>query len=107
MNQSDGSALVLGGGGPVGASWLAALLHELVAAGLPLAASDVVLGTSAGSVVGSWLTIQPDGLATVPALMRARAEWHARSASSRKAIDPDLRKRLAAAFENTDVESAR
>jgi NTE family protein len=106
MNKGDRSALVLGGGGPVGASWMAALLHELRAAGLPLAESDVVLGTSAGSVVGAWLTIQPDGLATVPALMRERAEWHGRSAASTN-IDPDIRKQLTSSWGKEDAESVR
>ncbi|MEW2503868.1 MULTISPECIES: patatin-like phospholipase family protein [unclassified Amycolatopsis] len=79
---APGNALVLGGGGPVGASWTSALLNGLRAAGVPLAESDVVMGTSAGSVVGAWLTIQPDGLAEVPALMRERATWHAKNASA-------------------------
>ncbi|WP_394618676.1 patatin-like phospholipase family protein [Lentzea sp. JNUCC 0626] len=76
-----GTALVLGGGGPVGASWTSALLTGLAAAGIPLADCDV-LGTSAGAVVGAWLTIDPDGLPNVPALMRDRAAWHARNASA-------------------------
>jgi NTE family protein len=101
------TALVLGGGGPVGAAWAAALLHELLAAGLPLAEADVVLGTSAGSIVGAWLTMQPAGLPTVPAMMRARAEWHARDSASRPPVDPALRRQLASAFEQVDAESAR
>ncbi|MFC0436594.1 patatin-like phospholipase family protein [Kutzneria buriramensis] len=76
------NALVLGGGGPVGAAWTAALLHGLVSAGLPLAESDVVLGTSAGSLVGAWLTMRPGDLATVPDRMRRRAAWHAGNAKS-------------------------
>jgi NTE family protein len=105
--MSERTALVLGGGGPVGAAWTAALLHDLLAAGLPLAEADVVLGTSAGTVVGSWLTMQPDGLSTVPAMMRERAEWHARESASRPALDPVLRRQLASAFGQEDAESAR
>ncbi|WIX76598.1 patatin-like phospholipase family protein [Amycolatopsis carbonis] len=71
------TALVLGGGGPVGAAWTSALVHRLEAAGLPLSGSGVVVGTSAGSIVGAWLTMEPAGLATVPAKMRERAAWHA------------------------------
>jgi NTE family protein len=71
------NARVLGGGGPVGATWTEALLAGLRSAGLPLAGSDVVVGTSAGAVVGAWLTIQPDGLPELPERMRARAQWHA------------------------------
>ncbi|MEV6608156.1 patatin-like phospholipase family protein [Kutzneria sp. NPDC051319] len=106
MSNSQQTALVLGGGGPVGASWMAALVHELVANGVPLGESDVVLGTSAGSVVGAWLTIEPDGVATVPNLMRERAQWHARNAASRTtAFDPGIRQKLG--FEKVDPESAR
>ncbi|MEV6238195.1 patatin-like phospholipase family protein [Lentzea sp. NPDC051838] len=75
------TALVLGGGGPVGASWMSALLNGLIEAGVPLD-SEVVLGTSAGSVVGAWLTMQPEGLADVPALMSKRAAWHSGNASA-------------------------
>ncbi|MFC0542625.1 patatin-like phospholipase family protein [Kutzneria chonburiensis] len=76
------NALVLGGGGPVGASWTASLLHGLMAAGVPVADSDVVVGTSAGSVVGAWLTMQPDGVGSIPGLMRERAAWHAGNATA-------------------------
>lgn len=71
------NALVLGGGGPVGASWEAALLHELGSAGFTVSGSDLVVGTSAGSVVGAWLTMRPAGLTELPGRMRERAAWHA------------------------------
>jgi len=45
-------ALVLGGGGPVGIGWEAGLLVGLSQNGVDVAAADVVVGTSAGSVVG-------------------------------------------------------
>lgn len=92
MNRT---ALVLGGGGPVGASWTATLLTELISAGVPLAEAEVVLGTSAGAVVGSWLTMSPGGLAEVPARMRERAAWHARAAQAGQG-DRTLPRRLAA-----------
>lgn len=76
------NALVLGGGGPVGASWTSAILHGLIAAGVPPAVADVVLGTSAGAVVGAWLTSRPDDLPTVPERMLRRAAWHATNARS-------------------------
>jgi NTE family protein len=80
VNPENLTALILGGGGPVGASWESALLHGLTSAGIPVAEAGVILGTSAGAVVGSWLTMQPDGLPAVPELMRARATWHAANA---------------------------
>ncbi|MEV4604695.1 patatin-like phospholipase family protein [Amycolatopsis sp. NPDC049253] len=75
-------ALVLGGGGPVGASWEAALLLTLGADGLSAIEADVVLGTSAGSIVGAWLTMRPEGLAVLPDRMRERAAWHADRAAN-------------------------
>jgi NTE family protein len=48
-----------------------------MSAGIPLGDAGTVLGTSAGAVVGAWLTLQPDGVSSVPALMRQRALQHA------------------------------
>ena len=50
------SALVLGGGGLTGIGWEAGLLHGLAERGVDLTAADVVVGTSAGSVVGTQVT---------------------------------------------------
>ena len=52
-----GRALVLGGGGPVGIAWEAGLLAGLAEAGVDLALADYILGTSAGSFVGSQLAM--------------------------------------------------
>jgi NTE family protein len=98
-------ALVMGGGGPVGASWTAGLLHGLISAGLPVAESDVVVGTSAGSVVGAWLTMRPDDLLTVPVRMRERAVWHAGNAESGRR-DMSLLQRMAGKS-GQDVDAAR
>lgn len=49
-------ALVLGGGGVTGIAWELGLLAGLAEAGLDLSTADVVLGTSAGSVVGAQIT---------------------------------------------------
>ena len=46
-------ALVLGGGGPVGIGWQAGLLTGLREAGVDVADADLIVGTSAGSVVGA------------------------------------------------------
>jgi NTE family protein len=48
-------ALVLGGGGPVGVGWQAGLIAGLDAAGVAVAESDAVIGTSAGSITGAQL----------------------------------------------------
>jgi NTE family protein len=93
--QGSPRALVLGGGGPVGASWTSGLLQALVSDGIPLTESDVVLGTSAGAVVGAWLTIQPDGLSGLPERMGARASWHAENTAQGYG-DKDLLRRVIA-----------
>ncbi|MGW4562315.1 patatin-like phospholipase family protein [Streptomyces sp. NPDC004561] len=49
------TALVLGGGGPVGGAWLTGALAGLTEAGIDLGSADVVIGTSAGAVFGSRL----------------------------------------------------
>jgi NTE family protein len=46
-------ALVLGGGGVTGIAWMTGLLAGLAEAGTELASADLVVGTSAGSVVGA------------------------------------------------------
>ncbi|HEX4623760.1 MAG TPA: patatin-like phospholipase family protein [Solirubrobacteraceae bacterium] len=46
-------AVVLGGGGLTGAAWLTGVLAAFEAARIPLGTADLVLGTSAGSVVGT------------------------------------------------------
>lgn len=49
-------ALVLGGGGVTGVAWETGLLYGLYEAGLDLSQADVLVGTSAGSVVAAQLT---------------------------------------------------
>ncbi|WP_406204993.1 patatin-like phospholipase family protein [Streptomyces decoyicus] len=57
-----GTALVLGGGGLTGIGWEIGVLAGLADAGLDLADADVVIGTSAGSIVGAHLTSRHLGL---------------------------------------------
>ena len=46
-------ALVLGGGGITGAAWEAGLLKGLSDAGIDLTVADLIVGTSAGAMVGA------------------------------------------------------
>ncbi len=46
-------ALVLGGGGPIGIAWEAGVLLGLKDYGIDLSGADRIIGTSAGSIVGS------------------------------------------------------
>jgi NTE family protein len=62
------SAVVLGPGGPVGTAWLAGLAAGLRQAGADLGAADLIVGTSAGAIVGALLAGagDPGLLATAP-----------------------------------------
>ena len=63
------SALVLGPGGPVGTAWLAGLAAGLRREGVDLGAAGLIVGTSAGAIVGAILASGGDlgRLATLPA----------------------------------------
>jgi NTE family protein len=50
------TALVLGGGGVTGIAWELGILKGLADAGVDLTGADLVIGTSAGSVVGAQIT---------------------------------------------------
>ncbi|MGW7452852.1 patatin-like phospholipase family protein [Streptomyces sp. NPDC054787] len=50
------TALVLGGGGLTGVGWECGILYGLAREGVDLTTADLVVGTSAGSVVGAQLT---------------------------------------------------
>ena len=52
-------ALVLGGGGLTGIAWMTGLLAGLAEAGTDLTSADLVVGTSAGSVVGAQILSGP------------------------------------------------
>ena len=56
MPVGDRLALVLGGGGVTGIAWELGVLAGLAEAGLDLTGADVVVGSSAGSVVGAQIT---------------------------------------------------
>ena len=54
------TAIVLGAGGTVGIGYHAGVLKALADAGLDPAAADLVVGTSAGAIVGSILRVGHD-----------------------------------------------
>jgi NTE family protein len=56
VESGGGKALVLGGGGVTGVAWETGLLLGLAEAGLDLSDADVLVGTSAGSVVAAQVT---------------------------------------------------
>jgi NTE family protein len=53
MTKANGRALVLGGGGVVGIAWETGLLVGLRDGGIDVTDADLIVGTSAGSTVGS------------------------------------------------------
>jgi NTE family protein len=53
--MANGQALVLGGGGVAGISWITGLLAGLADAGQDVSGADVVIGTSAGANVAAQL----------------------------------------------------
>jgi NTE family protein len=57
------TALVLGGGGVTGIAWMTGVLHGLAEAGIPATRADLIIGTSAGSVVGAHLAAETHDLA--------------------------------------------
>lgn len=57
---ANGWALVLGPGGPVGTAWLTGLAAGLREAGVEPADADLIVGTSAGAIVGAMLATGRD-----------------------------------------------
>jgi NTE family protein len=60
-------ALVLGGGGPVGRAWQTGLAAGFIEAGIELGAADLIVGTSAGAIVGAEIALRHNMSDFVPA----------------------------------------
>ncbi|ROO91000.1 NTE family protein [Actinocorallia herbida] len=75
-------ALVLAGGGIAGIGWEAGLVTGLRAAGVDLGEADLIVGTSAGSVVGTMVAQGVDLATEIAAVAEAEAE-----AAEAEAID--------------------
>ncbi|WP_406077559.1 patatin-like phospholipase family protein [[Kitasatospora] papulosa] len=56
------TALVLGAGGVTGTAWESGILHGLAKAGVDLSTADLIVGSSAGAVVGAQLAFGPAGV---------------------------------------------
>ncbi|HVB26235.1 MAG TPA: patatin-like phospholipase family protein [Ktedonobacteraceae bacterium] len=59
-NETGTRALVLGGGGVAGVAWELGILTGLHDAGVDVQGADLIIGTSAGSVVGAQITSGTD-----------------------------------------------
>jgi NTE family protein len=106
--SDQGTALVLGGGGITGIAWEIGVLAGLADAGVDLTGADLVVGTSAGSVVGAQITcggelgtlferqLEPPAEERVARLRRsAMAQWAWAFLRSRR-DDQAFRRRLGA-----------
>ncbi len=60
MNSNTTRALVLGGGGVAGVAWELGILKGLHDAGVDVRGADLIIGTSAGSVVGAQISSGTD-----------------------------------------------
>src|SRR5207302_6983111 len=59
-NETRTRALVLGGGGVAGVAWELGILRGLHDAGVDVRGADIIIGTSAGSVVGAQIASGTD-----------------------------------------------
>jgi NTE family protein len=101
---SPRTALVLGGGGITGIAWEVGVLSRLLEAGIPLGDADLVVGTSAGSVVGTTLRRGSSGVADAYAEQLVPA-----GAAPEAALDgEDFMQRIGQAIQGaTSAEEAR
>jgi NTE family protein len=85
-------ALVLSGGGPVGRAWMAGLVAGLIDEGVDLGRAEIIVGTSAGAIVGAQLALGMDVAALV--------------ADSNRQSGPDIYSSAAAGLDDLLVEFA-
>ena len=52
-SETKDRALILGGGGPVGEAWESGVISGLTEKGIDLSRADLIIGTSAGAIVGA------------------------------------------------------
>ncbi len=102
------TALVLGGGGITGIAWEIGVLAGLAEAGVDLSGADLVVGTSAGSVVGAQVTcgaaletlyqrqLEPPTQEKVARMTRGNLARYAWAMLSSRGHDVDFRRRVGA-----------
>lgn len=83
-------AVVLGGGGPVGVAWESGIAAGLAEHGINVADADLVMGTSAGSIVGANLALGRTPQSLLAAQMAAPAGGSAAATSPATGAAPDL-----------------
>jgi NTE family protein len=104
-------ALVLGGGGPVFIAWESGLLAGLAEEGLDLSNADLIVGTSAGSVVGSKLAMGHSPAALAAPFLASANDQISSPSQLRGSGPPDLavliQKMAQAAMGTVPPEQAR
>ncbi|MGY1710920.1 patatin-like phospholipase family protein [Geodermatophilus sp. SYSU D00758] len=100
------TALVLGGGGITGIAWEIGVLAGLAGAGVDLTGADLVVGTSAGSVVGAQVAcgadledaharqLEPPVGERAAHLRRSSLAWFAWAALRSRGRDAEFRRRI-------------
>ncbi|TKJ18517.1 patatin-like phospholipase family protein [Blastococcus sp. CCUG 61487] len=100
------TALVLGGGGITGIAWEIGVLTGLAEAGVDLTNADLVVGTSAGSVVGAQVTggagldamfarqLEPPAEGEVARMSRANLARYAWALLTSRGRDVEFRRRI-------------
>ena len=100
------TALVLGGGGITGIAWEIGVLAGLADAGVDLTSADLVVGTSAGSVVGAQVTggadleamfarqLEPPAQEKVARMSRSNLARYAWAMLVSRGRDEDFRRRV-------------
>lgn len=85
-------ALVLGGGGPVGEAWEYGIIAGLAEKGVDLSHTDLIVGTSAGSIVGAHLAMETpaDLMKHISEALDGSATAQPSSTASPPAPPPDL-----------------
>jgi NTE family protein len=73
LSPSRSRALVLGGGGPVGRAWQTGLAAGFCDLGVDFSAADLIIGTSAGAIVGAEIALGRDMNGALPAPAPASA----------------------------------
>jgi NTE family protein len=106
--SGTGRALVLGGGGITGIAWEIGLLAGLAEAGVDLTGAELVVGTSAGSVVGAQVTsgavveelyarqLEPPSAERVARLSRAALARYGWAMLRSRGRDVEFRRRVGA-----------
>jgi NTE family protein len=104
----QGRALVLGGGGPVGRAWETGLAAGFAHLGVNLSTADLIVGTSAGAIVGAEIALGRDMKISMPVAGNPAA---GRSVAPAPAEPPpglqELMAAIAQASTSPDPEAAR